>query len=552
MESERSTLEKERSLYLPRLPQVLAAGIRSLSVTETASTPGSRDSEELRVRFPGIHGQPILELAPGAGPVEAGPLKVGVVLSGGQAPGGHNVITGLFDALCGLDRTSKLYGFLGGPKGIFTERVEELIGSRIDPFRNTGGFDLIGSGRDKIETDEQFAACRRVCEKLALDGLVIVGGDDSNTNAALLAEYFVERDVPVTVVGVPKTIDGDLKGEYVETSFGFDTATKLYSELIGNISRDARSAAKYWHFVKLMGRSASHVTLECALATRANIALIGEEVAKKGMTLAQVVDGVAEVIRCRAAVGRHYGICLVAEGLIEFIPEMRGLIDELNTILAEGDRGAGTAPEEERIAKRLQSGSREVFLGLPPLIRRQLLLDRDSHGNVQVSKIDTEQLLIEQVRARLEELRTAGTFDGKFQVQPHFLGYEGRCAAPSNFDADYTYGLGTVAAALIAFRKTGYLCAIGNLVASSDDWRARGVPLTSMMQIESRKGRPTPVIARALVDLDGAPFRAFAAAREAWQVEDHYLYPGPIQYFGPTQIADARTRTLHLERDPGR
>lgn len=552
MESERSTLEKERSLYLPRLPQVLAAGIRSLSVTETASTPGSRDSEEFRARFPGIHGQPILELAPGAGPVEAGPRTVGVVLSGGQAPGGHNVITGLFDALCGLDRTSKLYGFLGGPKGIFTERVEELIGSRIDPFRNTGGFDLIGSGRDKIETDEQFAACRRVCEKLALDGLVIVGGDDSNTNAALLAEYFVERDVPVTVVGVPKTIDGDLKGEYVETSFGFDTATKLYSELIGNISRDAISAAKYWHFIKLMGRSASHVTLECALATRANIALIGEEVAKKGMTLAQVVDGVAEVICRRAAAGRHYGICLVAEGLIEFIPEMRGLIDELNTILAEGDRGAGTAPEEERIAKRLQSGSREVFLGLPPLIRRQLLLDRDSHGNVQVSKIDTEQLLIEQVRSRLEELRTAGTFDGKFKVQPHFLGYEGRCAAPSNFDADYTYGLGTVAAALIAFRKTGYICAIGNLVASPDDWRALGVPLTSMMQIESRKGVPTPVIARALVDLDGAPFRAFAAAREAWQVEDHYLYPGPIQYFGPTQIADARTRTLHFERDPGR
>ena len=543
-----SELERARAGYVPRLPVILQSGIAALEVEEGAATGAVRDAEAIRGHFPRTFGRPVVRFIRGSGARESRALRVGVVLSGGQAPGGHNVITGLFDALAQAHGDSKLFGFLGGPRGIFDERVEELTAERVGPYRNTGGFDLLGSGRDKIETDRQLADCRAACEKLALDGLVVVGGDDSNTNAAVLAEYFLKHGLPLSVVGVPKTIDGDLKGEQVEISFGFDTATKLYSELIGNICRDAKSAGKYWHFIKLMGRSASHVTLECALQTRANIALIGEEIEARGQTLQQVVDQIVEVIRRRTASGRHHGVCLVAEGLIEFIPEMRALIAELNRIVSAEDAAidalGSQAEKAALLGQRLSPAGAQVFASLSDKIRRQLLLDRDSHGNVQVSKIDTEQLLIDGVKQRLER----GSFQGRFQVQPHFLGYEGRCAAPSNFDADYTYSLGRLAAALIAFGKTGYICCVGNLVQDPQRWEALGVPLTSMMQLDQRKGKPTPVIGKALVQLDGAPFRKFAESREAWATDDRYRYPGPIQYFGPSDVSGRATRTLLLER----
>jgi len=421
-----------------------------------------------------------------------------------------------------------------------------LTSERIDPYRNTGGFDLIGSGRDKIETDGQLEACVAVCAKLGLDGLVIVGGDDSNTNAAVLAEYFVARGVDTAVIGVPKTIDGDLKGDPVEISFGFDTATKVYSELVGNICRDAKSARKYWHFVKLMGRSASHVTLECALATQVNIALIGEEIDKNATTLQQVVEHIADVVEQRAAAGKHYGVCLIPEGLIEFIPEMRGLIGELNDIVSsdEFETLSSFAEKSELVARRLDRESGAVFAGLPERIQGQLLLGRDSHGNVQVSLIDTEQLVQQKVGALLAE---RGGAAAKFKVQSHFFGYEGRCAAPSNFDADYTYGLGRLAATLIAFERTGYLCAITGLAEPQQSRQAVGVPLTSLMQIEKRKGARTPVIAKALVESDSPAFRTFAERRGEWELDDRYVYPGPIQYFGPAEVSDRATRILRLD-----
>lgn len=551
MDNTISRLERERLRYAPRLPGILAAGLAPLETHEGPATSALRDAAAIRDRFPETFGRPILHFRSGAATRESRPLKLGVVLSGGQAPGGHNVITGLYDGAVALHPDSQLFGFLGGPKGIFTERYVELTAASIAAFRNTGGFDMIGSGRDKIETAEQLAACQTVAKKLGLDGLAVVGGDDSNTNAAVLAEYFLQHGSTVAVVGVPKTIDGDLKSDLVEASFGFDTATKVYSELIGNICRDARSAGKYWHFIKLMGRSASHVTLECALATRANVALVGEEIQEAGMTLAQVVDGVVDVVRRRAASGIHHGVCLVAEGLIEFVPEMRVLIDELNAIVSEhADAMAQLeifAEKRALVAEHLSATSAAVFAELMPQIQEQLLLDRDSHGNVQVSKIDTERLLMELAARRLAALSESGDYAGKFQVQHHFLGYEGRCAAPSNFDADYTYGLGHVAALLASFGKTGYMSTIGKLDRPSSEWEARGVPLTSMMQMEVRKGQPAPVIGKALVDTQGAPFRAFAAARKSWQDQDHYVYPGPLQYFGPPEICDATTVTLGLE-----
>jgi pyrophosphate--fructose-6-phosphate 1-phosphotransferase len=478
-----------------------------------------------------------------------------VVLSGGQAPGGHNVITGLFDALRDADPGSRLHGFLGGPKGIFTGEQCELTEKIVERYRNTGGFDMIGSGRDKIETEAQLEASARVARELDLDGLVIIGGDDSNTNAAVLAEYFLTQGVPTAVLGVPKTIDGDLKGAEVEASFGFDTATKVYSELIGNICRDARSAGKYWHFIKLMGRSASHVTLECALETRPNIALIGEEVRTREATLAEVVDQVAEVVRRRAEAGKHFGVCLVPEGLIEFIPEVRLLIDELNAMLSaqasEFEALEDFVAERAFVEERLSTERAEVFAALPERIQRQLLLDRDAHGNVRVSQIDTELLLTEKVRRRLAKWRSEGRFSGRFQVQNHFFGYEGRCAAPSNFDADYTYSLGRLAATLIAFEQTGYLCSVRHLAATPERWQATAVPLTSLMQIETRKGRPTPVIGKALVRMDDGPFLSFASAREDWEMNDHYLFPGAIQYFGPEEVCARTTMTLLLEQGRG-
>jgi len=551
MSDNTSPLDAARAAYEPRVPEALGPGIGDVSFEEGAPYAALADEREIAERFPRTYGRPALNLAPDRRGSCAGSLTVGVVLSGGQAPGGHNVITGLFDGLQAIHPGSRVLGFLGGPRGIVEGHHRELTADALGPYRNAGGFDLIGSGRDKIETTDQLAASRATGESLGLDAMVIVGGDDSNTNAAVLAEYFLEAGADMSVIGVPKTIDGDLKGSGVEISFGFDSATKTYSELVGNICRDARSAGKYWHFIKLMGRSASHVTLECALQTHANVALIGEEVEERELTLDRVVEQVASVVRRRAEAGRHHGVCLVPEGLIEFIPEMRALIAELNRVLAE-DRTSfeaieSTAEKGRFVQTKLSEGARRTFAGLPPRIQAQLLLDRDSHGNVQVSRIDTEQLLIEQVGAKIEAWREAGEFPGKFQVQGHFFGYEGRCAAPGNFDADYTYALGRLAAALAAARKTGYMCGIANLAAPPAEWRAAAIPLTAMMRMETRKGRRAPVIGKALVRTDAEPFLTFKAHRDHWATEDAYRYPGAIQYFGPTEIADAISETLRLE-----
>jgi pyrophosphate--fructose-6-phosphate 1-phosphotransferase len=546
-----SHLENARSDYRPNAPELLHQGVRGVTFEEGPATSAVQEPDAIKELFPRTFGRPVVELAQGPGNEDPGPETVGVVLSGGQAPGGHNVITGLFDALRVIHRDSRLLGFLGGPKGIFTSVFRELDEQTVGPFRNTGGFDMIGGGRDKIETGEQLAACKETCKKLNLSGLVIIGGDDSNTNAAVLAEYFLGQGVETSVVGVPKTIDGDMKGGGVEASFGFDTATKVYSELIGNICRDAKSARKYWHFIKLMGRNTSHVTLECALQTRVNVALIGEEAQERNLTLNQIVDHVAGVVCRRAERGKNYGVCLVPEGLIEFIPEIRVLIAELNRILTEHARYFESVPlfsdRQEFVNQKLGKDSSYVFSSLPATIQQQLLLERDAHGNVQVSKIDTEAMLVEEVQERIAELQAEDKFQGKFQVQHHFFGYEGRCAAPSNFDADYAYSLGRTAALLVALDKTGYISCIRNLAAPPGQWKAAGVPLTSLMQMETRKGRLTPVIGKALVRTDRQPFLSFAAARERWEIEDDYLYPGAVQYFGPTEVCGYPTRSLLLE-----
>ncbi len=532
-----SPLESARLGYRPAGPRVLAAKAAHVTVREGPATASRSHAQAIREEFPDLFGAPVVRFEAGTSEATRRPLTVGVVLSGGQAPGGHNVIAGLHDALVEWHADSRLLGFLGGPRGIFEPDHRELTAAEIDAYRNTGGFDMIGSGRDKIETPEQLAACRETSAALGLDGLLVIGGDDSNTNAAVLAQYFVTHGQPTAVVGAPKTIDGDLKGGGIEASFGFDTATKVYSELIGNVERDALSAKKYWHFIKLMGRSTSHVTLECALATRPNVALIGEEVRQRGWTLEQLTDRVAAAVRERAQEGRFYGVCLVPEGLIEFLPEVGALIEEINALLADGAASSS-------LSQRLTPQSAGVFNTLPDRIREQLLLDRDSHGNVQVSRIDTEALLIETVRRRLAG--DAG-YNKKFSAQHHFFGYEGRCAAPTNFDANYTAALGRVAALLIAHEKTGYVCCVGDLAAPAAEWTAGGIPLTSLMTREKRKGEWTPVIAKALVDLEEAPFGELATHRDDWCRDDAYVYPGPIQYFGPPEITERTTRTLQLE-----
>jgi len=549
--SDVSPLEEARLAYRPQLPAALRTGIAQVTLEE-------RDPAALAVaireRFPHTSGRPALRLVPGTGPPPRGPLRVGVVLSGGQAPGGHNVILGLVDALAGFDPTSSVVGFLGGPKGILTSEYRELPRAAVEPYRNTGGFDLLGSGRDKIETPEQLETCTEACRALALGGLVVVGGDDSNTNAAILAEHFLAQGLGTVVVGVPKTIDGDMKGGGIEASFGFDTATKVYAELVGNIARDARSAGKYWHFVRLMGRSASHVTLECALRTRPNVTWIAEEVEERGQTLAEIVERIAEVVRRRAEAGRSYGVCLVPEGLIEFVPEMRALMTALDAVLdREVGASHGAAPAERvaSVSGLLGASARATFDSLPAPIREQLLLDSDSHGNVQVSKIDTEALLVERVEARVRAWKAEGRFPGAFHAQTHFFGYEGRCAAPSNFDADYTYTLGHVAAALVAFDRTGYVAAVQGLAGSVERWSASAVPLTSLLGMELRKGRSVPVIGKALVRTDGPVFHAFARERERWAIEDAYLYPGAIQYFGPPEVAGRGPLSLALESASG-
>ena len=544
-----SPLQKARAAYAPKLPPALAKGA-AVRVEEGAPTTAVADVEKIRSIFKSTFGSPVVTFSTGDGKGGKA-VNVGVILSGGQAPGGHNVIAGLFDGIKSLNPASRLFGFLKGPDGLVKGEVMELTSDIIDAYRNTGGFDMIGSGRTKLETDEQFEAARANCEKLNISALTIIGGDDSNTNACMLAEYFKSHNIPIQVVGCPKTIDGDLKNEWIEASFGFDTACRVYSELIGNIGRDANSAKKYWHFIKLMGRSASHIALECALQTQPNVAIISEEVAAKKMTLGAIVDQIAGVVAARAKAGMNFGVALIPEGLIEFVPEIKVLIAELNDLLAanaEAVNAMDKAAKVEFALSKLSAESRAVFAMLPNGIQMQLCNDRDPHGNVQVSLIETEKMLAEMVGTRLKAMKTEGTYNGKFSTQVHFFGYEGRCAAPSNFDADYCYSLGFNAAALIGAGKTGYMSSVRNTVKPSSEWIAGGIPITMMMNIERRHGHDKPVIRKALVELDGAPFRYFAAHREAWAQETAYVYPGPIQYFGPSEVCDLVTKTLELEK----
>ncbi len=549
---ELSPLQESRYAYAPKLPLVLKGGIDRIALEAGGATESIADRDALRALFPSCYGKPVLKFATGAGSSSRKALRVGVILSGGQAPGGHNVIAGLFDGLKAGNPGSVLLGFKGGPGGLVDDKAVELDAATIAAYRNTGGFDIIGSGRTKIETPEQFAKSAAVARARALDAIVVIGGDDSNTNAALLAEYFLREGVPCSVIGVPKTIDGDLKNDYIEASFGFDTATKTYAELIGNIERDAASARKYWHFIKLMGRSASHIALECALQCRPNVALVSEEVEAKGQTLAQVTEAIVASVVARAAKGMNFGVALIPEGLIEFIPDFKALIAELNDMMAaKGDQFKAQKDDDAKVAfvgKALAGASAALYASLPADIKRQLIMDRDPHGNVQVSRIDTEKLLIAMVEKRLAELKAAGSYAGSFNALAHFFGYEGRCAFPSNFDADYCYALGYSAFVLAANGRSGYLSSIRNLSAPAAEWIAGGVPLTMMMNLERRHGSEKPVIKKALVELEGAPFKAFAAARADWAVETRYRFPGAIQYYGPASVCDRPTETLLLER----
>ncbi len=544
---QKSPLQIARGNYQPKLPVALKGNVK---VQEGAATQSVADQEEIKALFPNTYGLPVLELVKGK---EASypAINVGVILSGGQAPGGHNVICGLFDGLKRLNKDSKLYGFLGGPSGLIEHQYTELTADIIDEYRNTGGFDIIGSGRTKLEETWQFDKGIEICKELDIKAIVIIGGDDSNTNACVLAEYYLQKQCGIQVIGCPKTIDGDLKNSMIETSFGFDTACKVYSELIGNIQRDANSAKKYWHFIRLMGRSASHIALECALQSQPNICLISEEVEKKNMTLNEIVDGIVNVIVERSEAGLNFGTVLIPEGLIEFIPAMKRLIRELNDLLANNEEflAMGTDDEKRQYVKGMLSPeSRELYRSLPKGIARQLTMDRDPHGNVQVSQIETEKLLIEMVAKKLAMLKGEGKYKGKFAALNHFFGYEGRCATPSNFDADYCYALGITATYLIAAGKTGYMALVRNLTAPAAEWIAGGVPITMMMNMEKRNGKMKPVIQKALVELDGEPFKYFAAHRESWAKTNQYIYPGPIQYYGPSEVCDLPTHTLLLEK----
>ncbi|MBT3272491.1 MAG: diphosphate--fructose-6-phosphate 1-phosphotransferase [Spirochaetales bacterium] len=547
-----SNLQKTRSQYNPKLPEIFTSSLDSIGIELGAPTESVSDQGDLKQLFKKTYGKPVVRFVPGENPNKGAKIRVGVVLSGGQAPGGHNVIAGLFDAVKKANPESAVYGFLGGPSGILENKAIELTPEFVDQYRNTGGFDIIGSGRTKIESDEQFELALENCLKRELNALVVIGGDDSNTNAALLAEFFAEKGSDVGVIGVPKTIDGDLKNDMIEISFGFDTATKTYAELIGNIERDTNSAKKYWHFIKLMGRSASHIGLECALQTQPNITIISEEVEAERKTLNQIVKEMTATIVKRSENGDNFGVALIPEGLIEFVPEMKHLIAELNDLLADKIDYFSTLntfeSQSEWVNKNLSKDSSYVFSSLPNNIQRQLLMDRDPHGNVQVSRIETEKLLIEMVEDRLAEMRAEGTFKGAFSAQNHFFGYEGRCAFPSNFDSDYCYALGFNAFLLISFGLTGYISSIRNLSAPAAEWVAGGAPLTMMMNMEQRHGKKKPVIRKALVELDGKPFKAFASKREEWALATSYRYPGAIQYYGPDEVCNEPTKTLNLER----
>lgn len=544
-----SPLQKARYQYSPKLPGMLRNGISEICVKEGNATQSVADQEKIAALFPNTYGEKEITFEKGENTSAAKKQVVGVILSGGQAPGGHNVICGLYDALKATSKENVLYGFKNGPIGLLEDNYVEFDDAYIDAYRNTGGFDIIGSGRTKLETEEQFAVAAKVCEKHGITAIVIIGGDDSNTNAAVLAEYFAAHNTGVQVIGCPKTIDGDLKNEDIECSFGFDTATKTYSELIGNIERDANSAKKYWHFVKVMGRSASHVALECALETQPNICLISEEVAAKKQSLSEIADYIAGAVEKRSANGNNFGVAIIPEGVVEFVPEFKALIAEINELLAgnktEEFNALGSWEEKYAfIEKGLTAESMAVFAILPQTIQQQLFLERDPHGNVQVSLIESEKLFSALVKDKLTERG----FTGKFNALHHFFGYEGRCAFPSNFDADYCYSLGYNAFMLIQYGYNGYLSKVSNLSKPAEEWVAGGMPITKMMNIERRNGEDKPVIKKALVELDGKPFKFFEANRDTWAVETAYTYPGAIQYYGPTEVCDLTTRTLALEK----
>ena len=546
---EKSALQIARAAYQPKLPKALQGAVKA---QEGAATQSVGNQEEIKALFPNTYGMPVVEFVSAESENNTA-INVGIILSGGQAPGGHNVISGLYDGVKSLNKDSKLYGFLMGPGGLVDHKYVEFTDELIDEYRNTGGFDIIGSGRTKLEKESQFEAGYEILKELGIKALVIIGGDDSNTNACVLAEYYAAKQYGVQVIGCPKTIDGDLKNEQIETSFGFDTACKTYSELIGNIQRDCNSARKYWHFIKLMGRSASHIALECALETQPNVCLISEEIEQKEMSLDDVVTYIAKIVADRAADGNNFGTVLIPEGLIEFIPAIKKLIQQLNEVLTDPATGESRefAGAEEQIAfvkGNIAPENLAILESLPADVARQLCLDRDPHGNVQVSLIETEKLLSRMVEGKLAAWKKEGKYTGKFSAQHHFFGYEGRCAAPSNYDADYCYSRRFNASRLIANGKTGYMSVIKNTTAPAAEWIAGGVPITMMMNIERRNGANKPVIRKALVELDGAPFKFFAANREQWAKQTLYVYPGPIQYWGPTEVCDQCTKTLALEQ----
>ncbi len=548
-----SPLQKARYEYTPKLPGMLRGGISEICVKDGAATESVADQDKIKALFPNTYGKNEITFVKGSNTSEAKKQVVGVILSGGQAPGGHNVVCGLYDAIKATDKNNVLLGFKGGPSGLIEDDFIELDDEYIDAYRNTGGFDIIGSGRTKLETEDQFKIVTEVAKKHGLTAIVIIGGDDSNTNAAVLAEYMAAHNTGVQVIGCPKTIDGDLKNEDIEASFGFDTATKTYSELIGNIERDANSAKKYWHFIKVMGRSASHVALECALETQPNICLIGEEVAAKKMSLAQITNYIADAVEKRGNNGENFGVAIIPEGIVEFVPEFSALIAEINELLAGKKTEEFNALPDwnakyEFIKKGLTADSFAVFDILPQGIQQQLFLERDPHGNVQVSLIESEKLFSEMVKNELAKRKEAGTYKGKFGSQHHFFGYEGRCAFPSNFDADYCYSLGYNAFMLIQYGYTGYLSKVSNLSKPAEEWNAGGMPITKMMNIERRNGEDKPVIRKALVELDGAPFKYFCEHRDEWAVKTCFTYPGAIQYYGPAEVCDITTRTLALEK----
>ena len=542
---EKSVLQKSREAYTPKLPKALRGFV---DVKEGKPTQSVGDQDEIKKLFPKTYGLPLVEFVPGEKKTNE-PINVGVILSGGQAPGGHNVISGIFDGIKRLNPENRLYGFLMGPGGLVDHNYMELTSDIIDNYRNTGGFDMIGSGRTKLEKVEQFEKGREIIEKLGIKALVIIGGDDSNTNACVLAEYYAAKNYGIQVIGCPKTIDGDLKNDQIETSFGFDTATKTYSEVIGNIERDANSAQKYWHFIKLMGRSASHIALECALQCHPNVTIISEEVEKNDTSLDEIVTYIAQAVADRAADGNNFGTVLIPEGLIAFIPAIKRLIAELNDLLAS-EEGKKVEPKDHYnwIKSKLTGENAAVYASLPEGVAKQLTMERDPHGNVQVSLIETEKLLSEMVANKLAEWKKEGKFNGKFAAQHHFFGYEGRCAAPSNYDADYCYALGISASELISNGKTGYMAIVKNTTAPAEEWIAGGVPITMMFNMERRNGEMKPVIRKALVDLNGKPFKEFASHREEWRRNTCFVYPGPIQYFGPTEVCDQPTMTLKLEQ----